>query len=208
MFAKYSPVAAGLLVLLLPACATLSTYFDSRADQRLAVGIEAFQRGDYVTANEELGWVVERYGDEGIGRQALLAVAAVEMDPRNPQRRLALGAELIGSYLRLDEHPDWVMPAAQTLYLMSMEMVAAEERAAQAQAERQVVERLLEEVERDMPKSPDPSATLPARLRAMKEDRDRLVRKVETLETQLAERDKKLGETEKELERIRKTLKS
>jgi hypothetical protein len=193
---------------LLPACATLSTYFDSRADQRLAVGIAAFQRGDYVTANEELGWVVERYGSEEIGRQALLAVAAVEMDPRNPQRRLALGAELIGSYLRLEEQPEWVVPAAQTLYLMSMEMGAAEERVAQAQAEKQEVERRIEEVDRDLPQLPDKSATISARLRALKTDHDRLSKKIEQLETQLADRDKKLVETEKELERIRKTLKS
>jgi hypothetical protein len=205
---RFSPLAAGALALVLPACATFGSYFDSRADQRLTVGLAAYERGDYVTANEELGWVVERYGDQVIGRQALLAVAAVEMDPRNPQRRLNLGANLLESYLRLEHQPDWVLPAAQTLYLMSMEMGAVEERVAQAEAGKQEAERRFQEVERDLPTLPDPTATVSARLRAFKDERDRALKKVEQLEVQLVERDKKLVETEKELERIRKTLKS
>jgi hypothetical protein len=205
---RFSPLAAGALVIVLPACATFGSYFDSRADQRLAVGLAAAQRGDYVTANEELGWVVERYGDQEIGQQALLAVAAVEMDPRNPQRRLPLGADLIESYLRLETQPDWVVPVAQTLYLMSMEMGAADERVAQAEVGKQEAERRIQEVERDLPKLPDPNATVSERLRAIRDERDRAQKKVEQLEVQLAERDKKLVETEKELERIRKTLKS
>ncbi len=200
---KYSALATGALALLLPACATVNSYFDSRADERFAVGLSALQRGDYVAANQELGWVVERYGEDDVGQRALLAVAAMEMDPRNPQRRLALGADLAGTYLRLDGQPEWVVPVAQTLYLLSMEMGAAEERVALAEAEKQEAVRRIEEV-----RLPDSLATVPARLRAVKEDRDRLFRKVEQLEVQLADRDKKLAEKDKELDRIRKTLKS
>ena len=196
------------LALLLPACATFNSYFDSRAEERFAVGLSAAQKGDYVTANEEMGWVVERYGDEDVGRRALLAVAAIEMDPRNRQRRLALGADLIGSYLRLANNPDWVIPVANTLYLLSMEMGAAEERVAQAEAEKKEAERRYEEVDRDLPRLPDPGATMPARIKSVKDERDRLARRVEQLQEELLDRDKKLAEKDKELERIKKTLKS
>ncbi|MGH7459808.1 MAG: hypothetical protein ACREMA_02115 [Longimicrobiales bacterium] len=191
---------------MLAACASVTTYFDSRKEERFAAGLAALHRGDYVTANEEMGWVVEHYGSEDVGRQALLAVAAIEMDPRNPQRRLTLGSELAGAYLRQPQ-AEWLQPVAQTLYLLSIEMGAAEERVAQVEAEKQQVERRIEEVERSLPQLPESVMPFPARVRAMKEAHDRLARKVEALETQLAERDKKLADTEKELERIKKTLK-
>ena len=59
-----------------------------------------------------------------------------------------------------------------------------------------------------LPKLPNSATPWPTRLRQSKEEQDRLAKRVEVLESQLADRDKKLAEKEKELERIKKTLKS
>ena len=193
----------GLLVLGLPACATLENTFGSEAEDQFDTGIAALQRGDYAAANRSLNWVIERHGDEPIGKKALLVVAALEVDPRNPQRRLALGSDLAGAYLQKNRG-DWSQPVAQALYLLALEMGAAEERISEAEADKRAAER---KVETGLPSLPSPTSTISARLRQMTEDRDRLAKKVEQLEAQVADRDKKLEEKEKELERIRKTLK-
>ena len=201
---RISALLTGLFVLGLPACATLQNTFGSEAEDQFDAGIAALQRGDYATANRSLNWVIERHGDEQIGKKALLVVAALEVDPRNPQRRLALGSDLAGAYLQKNSEADWSQPVAQALYLLSLEMGAAEERISEAEADKRAAER---KVETGLPSLPSPTSTISARLRQMTEDRDRLAKKVEQLEAQVADRDKKLDEKEKELERIRKTLK-
>ncbi len=202
---RYSALATGLLALALPACATLDTVLGRPANDHFNTGIVALRRGEFAEASRELNWVIERHGNDEIGQQALLAVAALEMDPRNPQRRLPLGADLAAGYLQHKNRVDWSQPVAQTLYLLALEMGATEERLAQAEAEKREAERKVENGL--LPTLPPTSTTVPARLRALAEERDRLAKKVEALELQVAERDKKLDEKEKELERIRKTLK-
>lgn len=197
-------LAAGILALALSACATVGSVFDSGAENRYDAGMRALAAGDYVTANRELGFVAERYGSEPIGRQALLVVSALEMDPRNPNRRLALGSELSAAYLRLKGVPEWTGPLAQTLYLLSLELGAAEERAAQAEADKAAAEQRAD----ILPKLPEKQSTVPARMNRVEAERDKLAKRVEALEAQVADRDKKIAEKDKELERIRKTLKS
>lgn len=194
-----SVLAAVALALVVSACATVNIFGD-RAEQRLSEGLTALEQNDFETGTREVGWVALNYHREEIGRRALLVAAAAEIDPRNPKRRLAYGADLAATYLRQPEKtPDWLGPVAQALYLSALELGAAEERVAQA-------EQRAEEVERKLPELPSPSVT--SRLREAVTERDRLSRRVEQLEKDLAERTKKLSDTEKELERIRKTLKS
>jgi DNA repair exonuclease SbcCD ATPase subunit len=205
---RYSALTAGVLALGLSACATMQTYLVSRGDDRFAAGLAALRRGDYVTANEELGWVVQRYEGEPIGQKALLTLAAVEIDPRNPQRRLLLGAELANAYVKQPtSRSDWVLPIAQTLHLLSIEMGVAEERVAQVEGEKQEAERTMEEVERTLPRLPTGTQPITTRARRVTEERDQLAKKVDQLETQLQEREKKVTDLEKELERIKKSLK-
>lgn len=194
-----SVLATVTLALVVSACATVNVFGD-RAEERLAQGLAALERNDFETAVREIGWVASNYSGDEIGRRALLTAAAVEIDPRNPGRRIAYGADLAATYLRQPERtPDWLEPVAQSLYLSALELGAAEERVAQAQQR-------VEEVESKLPELPSPSVA--SRLRDATSDRDRLARRVEQLEKDLAERTKKLADTEKELERIRKTLKS
>jgi len=194
-----SALAAVALTLVVSACATVNIFGD-RAEDRLAQGLAALEQNDFETATREVGWVAMNYPGEEIGRRALLVAAATEIDPRNPKRRISYGADLAAAYLRQPERtPDWLEPIAQALYLSALELGAAEERVAQA-------EQRVEEVESKLPELPSPSVA--SRLREAVADRDRLTKRVEQLEKDLAERTKKLSDTEKELERIRKTLKS
>ncbi|HSL78098.1 MAG TPA: hypothetical protein VK877_00430 [Pseudolabrys sp.] len=203
---RYSALAIGLLALSVSACATVNSLFDDRADERFSAGMAALSRGDYSQANTDLGWVAENYADERVGQRALLILSGLEVDPRNPRRRISLGADLAAAYLRLPEKERWTDPVAQALYLLALELGAAEERVAQAEADRQAAERRAYDAL--LPQLPESASTVPTRLRAMTEERDKLARKVEQLETDLADRDKKLADKEKELDRIRKTLKS
>lgn len=172
-------------------CATLGSVLRSDADERFDAGMRALGNGDYGTARSDLAWVAEHFNHETVGQRALLILAAVEMDPRNPNRRTDVGSDMAASFLRLPERDTWVDPVAQTLYLQSLELGAAEERAERAEEQQQ-------RRERELPKLPGPTVT--ARIKAVEQERDRLAKRVSALETQLADKDR-------ELERIRKTIK-
>lgn len=203
---RFRALAVGAMALAITACATVGSLFEKNGEERYRAGMTALQAGDYANANLQLGWVAEHLPDEEIGKRALLMVSALEMDPRNPNRRIALGSELAAAYLRQVEIPTWTKPLAQTMYLIALELGAAEDKVAQAEAEKAQAERRA--AEGGLPRLPTGAATWPQRLRASKEEQDRLSKRVEQLESQLADREKKLAEKEKELERIRKTLKS
>ena len=174
---------------LLAGCATLSRPLQSRGETEYREGLAALARGEYRQAYERLAWVTQHYGHEAIGQQALLAMAALELDPRNPARRMPVGADLAASYLRLPRKAEWTQPVAQTLYLLALELGAAEDRAERAQRQAERASRL--------PTLPGP--TVSARLRTVEQERERLAKRVDTLEKQLAEKDQ-------ELERIKKTI--
>ena len=112
---------AGLLV----SCATIKAPFGSSAEERFDDGLEALARGDYRVAYEHLSWVAEHHSHEKYGQQALLTLAAMELDPRNQGRRIDVGSDMAANYLRLPEKPLWTQPVAQTLYLRSLELDAA-----------------------------------------------------------------------------------
>jgi hypothetical protein len=196
---RYSALAAGLLALAVTACASLG--LGKNGEDHYDAGLRAFKAGDYAAATEHLSLVAGPEPEDKEGRQALLMLAALEMDTRNPKRRLALGSDHAGTYLRLKETEPWTSAIAQTLYLLSVELGSAEERAAQAEADKQQAEAIVDGLPKDF-------QSWPQRLRTSEDQREKLVKKVEQLTEQVAERDKKLVEKDKELERIKKTLKS
>lgn len=124
---------ASALVLLAGGCASLQHAPGPSPEERLEQGLAALERGDYRAAHEPLSWVYTHYADEPIGRQALLALVAAELDPRNPSRRLGVGADLAARYLRLPGAEPWTVPLVETVYLLAMELGAAEERVAVAE---------------------------------------------------------------------------
>ena len=183
-------VGVTAIALLLAGCATLSSVTSSSAEKRFDAGMRALANGDYTVAHQELSWVAERYANKEEGQRALLILASMEMDPRNPSRRTDVGADLAATFLRLPERDAWVDPVAQTMYLLGLELGAAEERAQRA-------ERAAEQ-QRELPKLPGP--TVSARIKTVEQERDRLQARVTTLEEQIAN-------LQKELDRIRKTIK-
>lgn len=186
---KRATIGALALTGLLTGCATLKASLESRGEERLEESLALLARGDYRGAYEGLSWVVQHDGDDEHGQAALLALAALELDPRNPSRRIAVGTDVAASYLTLGEKESWTVPVAQTLYLLGLELGAAEERVEKA-------ERAAERAAR-LPSLPGPSVT--ARIRTIEQERDRLKSRVDVLEKQLADK-------EQELERIRKTI--
>ena len=176
--------------LLVAGCASLRPSHASENDVRFANGVKALNAADYPTAERELGWVAEHASDQAVGQRALLILAATQMDPRNPNRKTESGSQLAGRFLRLPERDAWVDPVAQTLYLLGLELGEAEDRADKAEAQAQQA--------RELPKLPGPSVN--ARIKSVEQDRDKLAKRVATLEDQLAQ-------SQKELERIRKTIK-
>lgn len=171
-------------------CASLKSLSRSDGHARFESGIKALAEGNYATAHRDLSWVAERFAHEDDGQRAVLVLAALELDPRNPGRRPDSGSDLAGTFLQLPDRDVWIDPVAQTLYLLGLELGAAEERA--ERAERAV------ELHRQLPTLPGPNVT--TRIRAVEQERDRLARRVTSLEEQLAE-------MERELDRIRKTIK-
>jgi hypothetical protein len=182
-------VAAATLLLI--GCATLTSVLHSSEEGRFNAGVNALANGDFTKAHAEFSWIAQHYADKSIGQRALLILAAMELDPRNPARRVNVGADLAASFLRLPEREAWVDPVAQTLYLLGLELGTA-------QQERAAEQREQERKSRDLPKLPGPTVT--AKLESAEKERDDLAKRVAALEQQLAEK-------ERELERIRKTIK-
>lgn len=174
------------------ACATLRPAKPSDNDLRFTNGVKALNTGDFATAESNLNAVVQAGTIDAINQRALLVLAAAQMDPRNPNRKTESGAQLAARFLRLPERDEWVDPIAQTLYLLGLELGQAEDRAdrAEQQAKQQT---------RELPKLTGPTVT--ARIKAVEQERDRLAKRVSSLEDQLAQ-------SQRELERIKKTIKN
>ena len=177
---------AGLLV----GCATVKAPLESSEEKRFEDALAALARGDYRSAHEGFSWVAQNDRDDDHGRRALLILAALELDPRNPERRIGSGTDVAASYLALADRPAWTNPLAQTLYLLGLELGAAEERVEKA-------EREAERAASRLPSLPGPSVS--ARIRTIEQERERLSKRVESLEKQLSDK-------EQELERIKKTI--
>ena len=168
-------------------CGTFSSVWSSKAEDRFTAGVRALARGDFAAARTDLTWVAQHHGHQKEGQRALIVLAALEADPRNPTRRIDASAQLTGSYLRLPERDEWLEPVAQTLYLLGLELGVAEQKVEEAQQR-----------ERELPKLPGP--TVSSRIKTVEQERDRLAKRVSSLESQLAEK-------ERELQRIQKTIK-
>jgi hypothetical protein len=177
--ALIAAVACGIM-----GCATVTSVFGTRGEDRFDAGVQALRDGDYEAAHRALAWVLTNYGHEKVGQRAAVLLAAAELDPRNPNRRIDVGADLASGYLRFEDRQEWLDPVAQTLYLLGLELGNAESEPT--------------DTARPLPRLPGPTVT--ARIRAVEQERDKLARRVSALEEQLAEK-------QREIDRIRKTVK-
>ncbi|HUP89693.1 MAG TPA: hypothetical protein VM100_10090 [Longimicrobiales bacterium] len=181
---------AGLAVItVLAACATVRSR-TSGPDERFDAGMKALAVNDFKAAEQHFTWVAEHAATEAVGHRALLILSALQLDPRNSARRTENGSAMAARYLNATGRDTWADPVALTLYLLGSELGDAEDRADRAEAQTQLA--------RQLPKLPGP--TVIARIRAVEQERDKLAKRVSSLEEQLAQ-------SQRELERIRKTIK-
>lgn len=188
-------VRVGMLAVFLAGCATLGTGAPS-PEERLERGIDALQAGDLVTANIELRWLWENHWDQPIGKQALLVLAAAELDPRNPARRTDAAATMATLVLDMADTPTWMVPIAQTMYLLSLELGVNDDLITNLVAQRDNLHGL----------PTLPGANVQDRIDALRSERDSLAARARTLEQTVTARDRTIQEKDQELERIRRTL--
>lgn len=193
---RTNALLVGVLVIGVAGCSIVGLNGRPSAEQRLDAGIGALARGDQAEAREHLYPVYSENWGRSVGRRATIVLVALELDPRNPTRRLAVGADMAARMLAQPGTPTWLEPVAETLYLLSLEVGANEERIAQVEAERDSAQAL--------PQLPGPSFM--AQLQELRTERDSERRRAAELALTLAAKEKELKEKEQELERIRRTL--
>lgn len=110
----------------LAACATLMPDRppEQNAQLRLDRGLDALEAGLFSEAFDDLAWVYSHCSSRQAGVQALTAMAAMELDPRNPAARPALGAELLGQLVQDPGTPAWVRPLSETTFLAALALGA------------------------------------------------------------------------------------
>lgn len=201
---KRSALLAALLVVPF-SCARLRLGSPTASPhERLSRALVALDSGQYAPATQQLLEIASMYPDRAVGRQALLAAAAAELDPRNAERQMDQGAALLAQYLRRSGAADWTQPQAETMYLLSLELGAAADRAEQAEAEAARARAAQSLAAAKLPRLP--GAPLTDRIDDLQRERDRLAARVKELETSNAGLQKQLADTVQELKRIRRTL--
>jgi hypothetical protein len=164
--------------------------------RRLEAGLNALAMRDYARAQEHLENVYREHWNEPIGQQALLVLAASEMDPRNTSRRLWASADMAARLLGIPESAPWMKPIGESMYLLSLEMGANEERIARTQAALDSAQSL-------------PTFTgqsHPAQIETLRSERDNLRRRLDQVIVGRDSIDKELKDKTAELERLRRTI--
>lgn len=175
--------------------------------EQLQAGVQALAMEDWTRARGFLEPLYHERWGEPVGQQALLLLTAAELNPRNPDRRLWAAADRSARLLNIPELPRWMVPVAESFYLLANELGAHEEQIARADSARGAAEQRVAALSgRTLPGLR--SETVPARERKLREERDAARRSAEQLQQTLAARDKQLKETREELERIKRTIRS
>jgi hypothetical protein len=114
------------LIIALGGCAALMPRPPAERDAtvRLDRGLTAYDAVRYQEAREELTWVYRHCPGRQAGSQALAALAALELDPRNRDARPAVGTELLGRLIQDPAVPQWSRPLVETGFLVSLALGA------------------------------------------------------------------------------------
>ncbi len=94
------------------------------AQHRLDRGLSALHAGLHAEAFDDLAWVYSQCPSREAGSHALVALAALELDPRNRMARPALATELLGRVIRGPDAPAWIRPLAESTYLTALALGA------------------------------------------------------------------------------------
>jgi hypothetical protein len=205
------PLLVALSVAGVTGCAAIAHSRSVSPRDQLSHAASALEAQDYARARELLEPLYFQHWSEPVGQQAQLMLIAAELDGRNPGRRLWAAAEMATRLLQIPNVEPWVVPIAESYYVLAVELGATEERVALAEAARADAEERAVRAERAAaPPRKLPTTTresVPSQLRRVNRDREELKRQVDQLQEQLGERDRELRETRQELERIKKTIK-
>jgi hypothetical protein len=206
------PLALALVAAGIAGCAAIRPVDNPDGGRLLNEGVEALEERQYLEAYERFTEVYTLHPREPLGGRAMLALAAMELDPRNPGRRLDVGAAILGRYFSGEAISSWQRPLIETTYLMALELGASEYRVEVAEAEAEQARReaaaaraAVGDDGRSLPRLPGPSVR--AQADALRVERNQLVARTGELETRVAELETQLAEAQAELDRIRKTIK-
>lgn len=186
-------IAYVILAASLAGCATLLQGGGRETPEQVADrGLEALERGDYAAAMPDLIWVSTYHSERPAGRYSMLALAAVELDPANPERRPEIGRELLSEFRMLSENPPWTVPLARALHRLAFEVEDTRERAERAERER---DRATAEVGRAEEEASE-----------VRREQRLLQSRVAQLERQLEASRQETAEARRELARMRRAL--
>ncbi|MEX1182543.1 MAG: hypothetical protein WEF86_04865 [Gemmatimonadota bacterium] len=184
-------------------CTSLNAIREPDPATALHEGVTALESQNYARARALLEPLYLEHWEDEVGRRAMLALIAAEVDTRNPDRRLWVAADLSARLLNVPDLEPWIVPVAEAYYLVALELGAHEQRLALGDsAGARLASR---QANRVLPTGPE--VTIPARITALESERSTLRRRVAELEEQLAASAEELRLTKVELERIKKTIK-
>lgn len=107
-------------------CASLIPAHPEELDarHRMDRGLSALDAGAYSAAFDDLAWVYTNCWGREAAAHALLALAALELDPRNERARPAVGSDLLGRAITEPGTPRWARPLVQTSFLTALALGA------------------------------------------------------------------------------------
>lgn len=95
---------------------------DTAVEEAFVAGLVSAKLGEFEAARREIGWVAAMCPDSPAGHRALLALAGIELDPRNPDGDPAAARLAVERYLASPTKPAWTEPTAKALYLIAVEL--------------------------------------------------------------------------------------
>lgn len=107
-------------------CASLTPAGSEELDarHRLDRGLSALEAGAYPAAFDDLAWVYSNCWGREAAAHALLALAALELDPRNERARPSVGTDLLGRAITGPGTPRWARPLVETSFLTALALGA------------------------------------------------------------------------------------
>jgi hypothetical protein len=187
-----------LATLCLTGCSALFQSRPPTPEEVAERALAALARDDHQAAIPDLEWVHTHFPDRPIARDAMLAHAAAELDPANPDRRPDVGTDLLGELRLQEDGPPW-LPVTHALHRVALELRATRERADQA------------ETARDRARQAARLAAERGRLAAgeagrARQEAESLQNRVASLERQLAQSRREAEAMRREVARIRRAL--
>lgn len=113
-----------LVGIVLVACARATVETPAEQPALLDEASAALDRSDFAKAEELLRSVATRCESGADGPAALLLLAAMHLDPRNPHGSPVVAAQLAARYLQVPSAPPASVGEAESLYLLSLDLGA------------------------------------------------------------------------------------